>query len=70
MTPLLQRLESHGYITREYEIGDERQKSITLTSLGKSFDSEASKVAQQALCATGLSEKEVKQLILLCQKVK
>ena len=70
MTSLLKRLETLGYITREFEPEDERQKSIELTDLGRSFASEADKVAQQALCATGLSNDEASQLMLLCQKIK
>ena len=70
MTPLLKRLELLGYITREFEPGNERQKRIALTSLGRSFSSDAGQVAQQALCATGLNNNEAEQLIFLCQKVK
>ena len=70
MTPLLKRLELLNYITREFEPGDERQKRITLTAQGRSFESDAGKVAMKALCATGLSNKEADQLIALCQKVK
>lgn len=70
MTPLLKRLELLGYITREFESGDERQKCITLTVLGRSLITSADNVAEQALCATGLSNKEARQLISLCQKIK
>jgi len=70
MTPLLKRLELLGYLTREFEVGDERQKSIRLTSLGRSLASDADNVAQQALCATGLTDDEAEQLIGLCKKVK
>lgn len=70
MTPLLKRLEILDYITREFEQGDERQKCITLTTLGRSLASDANDVAKQALCATGLSDDEAEQLISLCQKIK
>jgi DNA-binding MarR family transcriptional regulator len=70
MTPLLKRLEALKYITREFEQGDERQKCIMLTELGRSLASDAAEVAEQALCATGLSRDEAMQLITLCQKVK
>ncbi len=70
MTPLLKRLELLSYITREFEPGDERQKSIALTEQGRSFESDANTVASQALCATGLSGDEAKKLIALCQKIK
>lgn len=70
MTPLLKRLELLGYITRELEASDERQKSIRLTSSGRSCASNGNKAAKQALCATGLSNDEAEQLIFLCNKVK
>lgn len=70
MTPLLRRLERLGYITREFEAGNERQKSVALTPLGKSFESDADEVAKQALCATTLTNEEAEQLISLCKKVK
>ncbi len=70
MTPLLKRLELLNYITREFEHGDERQKSIELTVLGRSFADDANNIAQQALCATGLTDNEAEQLIVLCQKIK
>ncbi|PHS24199.1 MAG: MarR family transcriptional regulator [Methylophaga sp.] len=70
MTPLLKRLELLEYVTREFEPGDERQKSIELTALGHSLAVDADKVAQQALCATGLTDSEAEQLIAICQKIK
>ena len=70
MTPLLKRLELLEYVTREFEPGDERQKSIELTALGRSLTADADKVAQQALCATGLTDNEAEQLITICQKIK
>lgn len=70
MTPLLKRLELLGYITREYEEGNERKKNVALTPLGQSLAPEAEKVAEQALCATELTKSEAQQLIALCKKVK
>ncbi len=70
MTPLLKRLETLDYITREFEPGDERQKCISLTRSGQSLVADADSVAKQALCATGLSNDEAGQLIVLCQKIK
>ncbi len=70
MTPLLKRLALLGYISREYEAGDDRQKCIALTESGLSLAQEANKAAKQALCATGLNDNEAKQLISLCSKVK
>lgn len=70
MTPLLKRLELLNYINREFLLGDERKKCISLTAAGKSLAVKADKVAKQALCATGLNKQEAEQLILLCNKVK
>jgi DNA-binding MarR family transcriptional regulator len=70
MTPLLKRLELLGYITREFEAGNERQKNVALTALGQSFALEAEEVARKALCATNLTDEEAEQLISLCKKVK
>lgn len=70
MTPLLKRLELLSYIIKSNEIGDDRQKCITLTTLGQSLAKEASKVAKQALCATGLNNDDAELLIALCNKIK
>lgn len=70
MTPLLKRLELLDYVTREFEAGDERQKCISLTALGRSLASDVDDVATKALCATGLSSDEATQLISLCKKIK
>jgi DNA-binding MarR family transcriptional regulator len=70
MTPLLKRLELLGYINREYAAGDDRQKCISLTKLGQSLAKKANKAAKEALCATGLKNKEVEQLIRLCARIK
>ncbi|PCH83187.1 MAG: MarR family transcriptional regulator [Piscirickettsiaceae bacterium] len=70
MTPLLKRLELLGYITREFEPDNDRQKNIALTRLGHSLAPSAEDVAQQALCATNLTDQEANLLISLCHKVK
>jgi len=70
MTPLLKRLELLGYISRKFVDGNERQKNIALSGAGKALVDKGNEVALQALCATGLSDEEAKQLISLCQKVK
>jgi DNA-binding MarR family transcriptional regulator len=70
MTPLLKRLEALNYITKELEPGNDRQKRISLTSSGHALALSAEKIAQQALCATGLNDDEAKQLLSLCSKIK
>lgn len=70
MTPLLKRLELLNYINREFIAGDDRKKCISLTAKGEYLAEQADKVAEKALCATGLSIEEAGQLISLCNKVK
>jgi len=70
MTPLLKRLELLGYIRKEQADGDDRQKCIVLTNSGQSLAQDANEVAKKALCATGLENSEVEQLIQLCGKIK
>ena len=70
MTPLLKRLETLGYITRELAENDERQKNVLLTNKGRNIAPNAALVAKHALCATGLTMDEAEQLMSLCQKVK
>lgn len=70
MTPLLRRLELLHYITKKAEPGDDRQKWIKLTALGRSHAGNAESAAKKALCATGLNADEAEQLIILCNKMK
>jgi DNA-binding MarR family transcriptional regulator len=70
LTPLLRRLEVNGYINRKITETDERQKSIVLTNSGKTLAKKAKKASELALCATGLSEKDVNKLMSLCQQIK
>jgi DNA-binding MarR family transcriptional regulator len=70
MTPLLKRLELLNYINREFLLGDERKKCISLTASGKSLAIKAENVVKKALCATGLNSEEASQLISLCNKIK
>ncbi len=70
LTPLLRRLEVNGYIERRTTETDERQKSIVLTSTGKTLARKAKKASETALCATGLAEKDVTKLMSLMQQIK
>lgn len=70
LTPMLRSLENHGYLQRKRVQGNERMMSITLSRKGRDFARQAETIAQQALCATGLSTKEADQLIALCSKIK
>lgn len=70
LTPLLKRLELLNYITKEFAEGDERQKCIALTKQGAALGPIANEATKQALCATGLSKEEIKQLLFMCRKIK
>jgi len=70
LSPLLKRLENNGYIERRSTESDERQKSVVLTSAGKALGKKAKKASEMALCATGLSEKDAKKLMALCESIK
>ena len=70
LTPLLKRLEVNGFIERRIVEIDERQKLVVLTNSGKTLAKKAKKASELALCATGLSEKDVNKLMSLCQQIK
>ncbi len=70
LSPLLKRLEANGFIERQFIESDERQKSLVLTSAGKTLGKKAKKASEIALCATGLDSKEVKKLMSLCEIIK
>ncbi|MCL5975164.1 MAG: MarR family transcriptional regulator [Gammaproteobacteria bacterium] len=70
MSPILKKLESNGYLLRENVVGNDKSKSMVLTQKGREFAIEGENIAKLALCATGLSESEVKQLLTICNKIK
>ena len=70
LSPLLKRLESNGFIERRSIDTDERQKQLVLTKEGKILGKKAKKASEIALCATGLSEKDAKKLMSLCESIK
>lgn len=70
LSPLLKRLEHNGFIERRFTEKDERQKSLVLTKTGKALGKKAKKASELALCATGLSDKEARKLMDLCEQIK
>lgn len=70
LTPLLKRLETNGFIARKIIETDERQKLAVLTNSGKTLAKKAKKASELALCATGLSEKDVNKLMSLSHQIK
>ncbi|MCL5974969.1 MAG: MarR family transcriptional regulator [Gammaproteobacteria bacterium] len=70
LSPVLKKLESNGYLIKEAVPGNDKVKSMVLTKKGRELAAEGENIAKVALCATGLNETEVKQLLGICNKIK
>lgn len=62
LTPLLKRMESAGYITRNRNPEDERQVRVGLTARGKSAREKISSARGGLLKATGLTPARFRQI--------
>lgn len=62
LTPMLKRLESLGYVARSRDAADERQVRIKLTEAGRTLQLRAWEIVRRVRDATGLQEKQVKDL--------
>lgn len=62
LTPMLKRLESAGFITRNRSKIDERVIEVKLTNIGSNLKHEIAKAQQSVECQTGLSQDEFIQL--------
>lgn len=62
VTPMLKRLETLGYIKRTRDPADERQVRIYLTAVGRKLRLRASDIVRCVRNATGLQDKQVKEL--------
>jgi MarR family transcriptional regulator, organic hydroperoxide resistance regulator len=62
ITPMLKRLESLGYVKRSRDSTDERQVRVKLTEQGRKLQMQASEIVRRVRNATGLQEKQVRQL--------
>lgn len=69
MTPLLKRLEQKELIQRQMLEGNERQKNIALTELGRALSAQGKEVTEKAFCASGLTKAQAKEMIELCQTI-
>lgn len=69
MTPLLKRLESAGWITRQRRKQNEREVEIALTEAGRGLRERASAVPPAIMAATGLSLSEAENLRALLEKL-
>jgi DNA-binding MarR family transcriptional regulator len=63
LTPMLKRLEALGYIRRSRDSADERQVRINVTEAGRKLRLRASDIARCVRNATGLEDKQVKELL-------
>ena len=63
LTPMLKRLEALGFVTRIRDAADERQVRIKLTKAGRALRLRASDVVRSIREATGLQEKQARQLV-------
>src|SRR5215469_527913 len=63
LTPMLKRLEALGFIKRSRDSADERQVRIHLTETGRRLHLQASDVVRSVRDATGLQDKQMKDLV-------
>ena len=69
MTPLLRKLESKKLVGLERLPENDRQKCVALTRRGRALAAHSNKATEDAFCATGLTQKQAKSTIDLCQKI-
>lgn len=69
LTPLLKKLETKGYITRERMESDERNLRITITDKGEALKDEAVKIPEKMNGCITLDPEEAKTLYTLLHKM-
>ena len=69
LTPLIKKLESKGYVTRERMESDERNLKVTITQKGDALKDEAVKVPQKMRGCIALSQEEAEQLCKILHKL-
>lgn len=62
LSPMLKRLEAHGYLTRHRASADERQLEVDLTDAGRALRAEAEKIPYQVVEELGMSLDELASL--------
>ncbi|MEO6087659.1 MAG: MarR family transcriptional regulator, partial [Umezawaea sp.] len=62
LSPLLKRLESAGYLTRDRDRADERALAVTLTEQGRALRAEALKIPPTIVNRLGMSIDELQTL--------
>lgn len=69
MTPLLRRLEAKGLLSREVQVGNERQKVVSLTDTGRSIWTKSCSVSSDVFARIGLTQAEADEIIRICAKI-
>lgn len=69
LTPVLKKLESKGYLTRERSREDERTLIVSITKLGEDLKDRATCIPVQMGACIGMSQEEMKTLYELLYKV-
>src|SRR4030088_3818126 len=62
LSPLLKRLEAHGFVRRERSSDDERLVDVTLTPAGRRLERKAQCIPEELFSSTGLIHKEAASL--------
>lgn len=62
LSPLLKRLESAGYVTRERSADDERRVEIVLTAAGKRLQTKVSCIPERLMALSQMSPDELVSL--------
>jgi DNA-binding MarR family transcriptional regulator len=62
LSPLLKRLESSGYLTRDRSASDERQLEVTLTETGRRLRKRAEKIPPAVVARLGVEVTELESL--------
>lgn len=69
-TPLIQRLEKLGLLTRQRSSEDERRVLIFLTDAGSALYEQAVGIPAAIQCAVGVDEKSALSLIKACNRIR
>lgn len=70
LTPLLKRMESAGWLTRERAADDERRVLVTLTADGRALRRRALAIPQRIAAASGCSSAELAELTARLQQLR
>jgi DNA-binding MarR family transcriptional regulator len=62
ITPLVKRLEAEGYLLRDRDPKDERNRVLTLTQKGKDLRADGLRVSQQFAAACAITHHDVEML--------